>query len=294
MKNVIAILIVFLFWVDANASITEGGRGMLFGEDYTFSVTAIKGWVLDNQSAVKQGLHMVFYPKGETWGKSQVIIYGRAVATTKMPSIKSQVEETISEFHNGDSPNYKSEEKTQLVLSEGKKANIYHSSGDKWGNYEAAAYIQEKDTINYLVFHSKTKELFDKHIADFYQIVKSYQNLYAPSSELTKEGLENLKKESSSFLSNKPEGKEYESKAMKVAGLKMRSSMRDCSFYISKESLPIFTYLVRINNQGDIMESFVHPTNALSVCFKGLMSDVAYPSHSFESFLLNIEVKVVP
>ncbi|MFX0202900.1 MAG: hypothetical protein ACFFCW_42900, partial [Candidatus Hodarchaeota archaeon] len=82
----ISTLLAFLFCHSlALASITEKGTGMLFGEDHAFSVTAISGWVLDNQSGVRQGLHMVFYPVGRTWADSPVIIYGRAVSKSEIP-----------------------------------------------------------------------------------------------------------------------------------------------------------------------------------------------------------------
>ena len=48
----IAIAAIFVSF-SASAEITEGGRGILFGEDHAFAVTATKGWVLDNQSAAR-------------------------------------------------------------------------------------------------------------------------------------------------------------------------------------------------------------------------------------------------
>ena len=50
-------LVILLVSFSASANITEGGRGMLFGQDHAFAVTAAPNWVLDNESAVNQGLH---------------------------------------------------------------------------------------------------------------------------------------------------------------------------------------------------------------------------------------------
>lgn len=286
-------VIALLFSVSAVASVTEGGRGMLFGEDHVFAVTAKSDWVLDNQSGVSQGLYMVFYLKGYAWSNSPVIIYGRAVSTTEVPTIKLQIERTINDFHRSGSPDYSSEEQTPLILTNGKKAEIYHFSGDQWGNYEAVAYFKEEDTINYLVFNSKTKKDFFKYIGDFRKIVSSYQNLYTAPSTLSKNKLDKLKRESTSIL-DKPGGKEYESKAVQSVGKMMAGAMRDCTSYLHNKKLQAFSYFVRIDSNGEINDSYIFPTNALSACFKGLMSSARYPTHAFGSFVLNIKMKITP
>jgi len=284
---------VLLVSAAANASITEAGRGMLFGHDHTFAVTAKTGWVLDNESAVDQGLYMVFYPKGKTWANSPVIIYGRAISTKNAANPKQQVEQTVREFKSNGSPSYSSEARSPVTLPNGKKAELYYFSGDQWGNYEAAAYFQEVDTINFLVFNSRTKADFEKYIGDFLRIVSTYQNLHTPASALTKEKFNDLMRESKAFLS-KPHGKEYESKAVQTVGQAMANAMRDCTSYMQEKELPSFNYFVRINQSGDINDSAIFPTNALSACFSGLMSSVTYPPHNFDSFVLNIEMKVTP
>lgn len=286
-------IITFLISINANASITEGGRGMLFGADHAFAVTAKPGWVLDNQSGASQGLHMVYYPIGETWSDSPVIVYGRSIPTTEAANVKSQVEHTVSNFRKNGSPNYSSHARAPLALNNGQKAELYHFAGDQWGNYEAVAYFQETDTINFLVFNSRTKINFDKYIGDFHQIVKSYQNLYESPTTITSEKLDSLKRESSSVLA-KPGGKEYESKAVQAIAQVMAGAMRDCTSYLRTEELPAFSYFVRINSGGNIAESNVFPTNALSACFSGLMLNARYPAHTFGSFVLNIEMKLSP
>lgn len=293
MKYLLTFLFTMLITTNVNGTVTEGGEGMLFGNNHAFKITATTGWVLDNQNAVSQGIHMAFYPKHKTWANSPVIMYGRSISTSQMPNIKSQVDQTVRDFHKNNSPNYKAEKRGLVSLFEDKKAEIYYFSGDQWGNYEAVAYVQEKDTINYLVFNSREKKSFDKYIGDFYKIVSSYRNVYTPPSEITKEHLKSLRNESSRILS-KLGGKEYEGKATKHAVMELAQSLSNCATYYGKKKLPPFRYLVRINNQGNISESFVYPTNALSSCFKGAVSDITYPSHSFGSFVLDIDMKIEP
>jgi hypothetical protein len=89
-----------------------------------------------------------------------------------------------------------------------------------------------------------------------------------------------------------PGGQEYEAKAIKAVGQLMANFMRDCTSYLSSDELPPFHLFIRINSDGTTSGLEVYPTNALSVCFKGLMSDVIFPPHTYRSFLLDIETKV--
>jgi hypothetical protein len=275
----------------AFASITENGRGMLFGADHAFFVTAASGWVLDNQSGVRQGLHMVFYPVGRTWSDSPVIIYGRAVPKSEVPTIKSHIERTVEEFHKNGSPNYTGERQPSIKLPNSKKVDLYHFSGDQWGNYEAAAYYDEKDTINYLIFNARTKESFNKYLKNFREISLTYKNIYTSPSTSNKMEVDKLILESKKHLKF-PGGQEYETKAIQAVGHQMANFMRDCTSYLSNDELPPFHLFIRINGDGTTSGLEVYPTNALSVCFKGLMSNIKYPSHAFDSFLIDIEMKV--
>jgi hypothetical protein len=275
------------------ADIIEGGRGMLFGADHAFAITATSGWVLDNQSGVGQGIHMAFYPKEETWTDSSVIIYGRATPTSDVRDVKTHVKNTVRDFQKDGNPKYTSEKRPPLTLPNGRKAQLYFYSGDQWGNYEAAVYFRESDTINYLVFNSRTKKDFDKYLGDFLQIASSYHNLYKAAATVTAEIRDALKKESSTAL-EEPGGKEYQSKATQAIGQTIAIVLRDCTAYMRNDEIPTLSYFVRIDKDGGVVESNIYPSHEMSVCFSGLMSGIRYPAHTFNSFLLNIEVKITP
>jgi hypothetical protein len=293
MKQILIALIFLALISKTEASITEEGKGILFGNDHVFSFTATNGWVLDNQSAINQGLHMVFYLKNQTWKNSPVIMYGRSVPLSHTKSIKEQVETTVSYFINNGSPNYKSEEKTIIPLDTGKQAKVYHFSGDKWGNYEAVAYIKEIDTINYIVLNSRSKKHFDQHLSDFYQIVASYSNLYASPSEINPKKIKQLEKEYERLL-NSSEGKKYKTNAINSVGQKMSNTLRECTSYLPQGEKFQLTYFTVIRKNGNIIESLAYPINALSNCFRGLMHDTKFPKHDFNEFTLKIDIKITP
>jgi hypothetical protein len=177
MMRIICVFLFALFaWSGLGHAQTEGcGTCILYGKDHAFAMTAPPGWILDNKAGVAQGLHQVFYPKGYSWGNSPVIAYSRARSKgAKLLTIEDQVADTVKDFQT-DSPNIKAVLVATLALKDGRTATIYHYTGDKWNNYEAVAYIEEKKTINFVVLSSRTKEWFDKSQDTLRAIMESYQ-----------------------------------------------------------------------------------------------------------------------
>ncbi len=286
--------ILIAFWLSqsvSSAQIFEMGTGILFGEDHTYKVTACAGWVLDNKSGAGQGLHMLFYPQGETYRNSPVIVYGRSVPKDQAPTIKSQVDNTIKDFHKNGSPDYKGEKQPSITLTNGVPAEVYHFSGDQWGNYEAAAYYDEEDTINYLVFNSRSKESFDKYINDFYEMASSYRNTYKAPTSLKNVDVDVLISLVKKQLES-PEAKEYEAYAAKAVGKNMGNFMRMCTSYAPQKEPTSFHMFIRISGDGTILESVIYPQNRLTSCFRGFMWEVKFPRHIFDSFLFDINMKV--
>lgn len=287
-----SVLLLVLLVMPCHASIQEQGRGVLFGDNHAFAVTAIPGWMLDNQSGVGQGLHMVFYPKGQTWADSPVIIYGRAVSRKYVSSVKAQVEKTVADFHANGSPNYKAVKVKDIRLENGVVAQRYNFSGDQWGNYEAAAYFTQDETINFLVFNARIKSDFDKYLSDFTAIASSYENVYRHPSGHENEKLEALKKEAAAVL-DESGGREYETRAVKLAGHTIASSMGQCMGYMKQPQTQqqLFRYYARIDKSGAVTGAYVFPSTSLSVCFSGMMHAVVYPVPPHGRFLLEIEMK---
>ncbi len=159
----------------ACAGVIDEGLGIVYGNDHVFSLKAPKGWVLDNSSGVSQGVHAVFYPKGESWNTSPVVAYARArTRTGKVSCAEDQVQDTVRTFREGGSPDYKADQAAGIEV-DGKTASVYHFTGDKWGNSEAVAYFVENKTINFIVFNARDDATFRKYLAAFAELVKSYR-----------------------------------------------------------------------------------------------------------------------
>ena len=170
----LSILSVFL-GVGMYAQGKEGSAGILYGEDHAFAFEAPKGWVLDTRSGVDQGLQAVLYPVGQTWQGSPVMAYPRArTRTGKVKTADQAVHSTLSEFRTNGSPHSKAIKMALIKIDVGRTAQVYYYTGDKWGNYEAAAYIEEPKTINFFIMSAKNKQIFEKSLPAYRSLVKSY------------------------------------------------------------------------------------------------------------------------
>jgi hypothetical protein len=157
----------------------EMGIGKAFGANHAYQFTAPRGWIADDKAAEDQGIPVVFYPKGSSWSKSTAVMYTRPIGRNdQIKTAQDVVNNTVQDFHSDGSPGYKATFKQNLSLGNGQVAKIYFFEGDRYGNSEAAAYIEEAQTINFIVFNARNKEAFKANLSAFMAIVKSYKNTY--------------------------------------------------------------------------------------------------------------------
>lgn len=175
------------------AEILDEGVGIVYGADHAFSLKAPKGWVLDNESGVDQGVHAAFYPKGGTWAESTIIAYARArPKTEKIATADDAAKAVVADFHANGSPGYKAKRVKTFKADSGREAVIYHFSGDEFGNSEAVAYFVEEKTVNFVVINSRDAKVFADSLEAFDALAKSYrfmgdEPLEADTSEPAKE-----------------------------------------------------------------------------------------------------------
>jgi len=294
MKLIRLILVLMLLIpCHAEAAITERGTGLLFGADHAFNFTAPKGWVLDNQSGISQGLHMVFYPSGQTWKSSPVIAYGMSVAKdSEVRTVTDQVRRTVEDFRNNGSKDYSSETKEDIPLQDKKTAKVYFFHGDQWGNYEAAGYIEEMGTINFLVYNAKNKSNFEKGLPAFKSILTSYKNAYEQKNiEKDEATFDQLIREAKEFENSK-DGSDYIKKFFQSYGNTLADTMKSCTSYTARGEKAQFDLLLRIKTDGGVSETLIRPSNGLTTCVKALVKDTNHPPHKFESALIYINMFV--
>ena len=284
-------MFVVLLPTSALASITEGGTGMIFGSNHAFTFTAPEGWVLDNQSGVQQGLHMIFYPVGESWSSSPVMAYGASVLkNSSLRGIEDQVNATVQRFHREGNPNYSAESKERGILPGGKMVYVYFFQGDQWGNYEAVGYIEEPETINFLVYNARNKTEFEKHLPAFRSAIATYRNMFESTADIDKTKFSSLIAEAKALKTTK-EGKAYHSEVLHSFG-GFRDIMKSCTALTTKGEEARFDLIFRIQPDGTVSEAHIRPNNALTVCVRGLVLNTTHPPHKMDPFWMYIAMIV--
>ena len=188
MKKIIFILLLGLIPFSCSKSISHDessskekfGKncGVVYGEHYAFAICAPEGWVLDNQSGIKQGLNAVLYPSGSSWESSDVVMYANwADKNERVKGIDDLVRLNLFNFKSSGSPNIKAQLYDIIKTENGGECQIWQYSGDKWGNYEWVGYFEEKKGIAILVLSTKNIEAFNMGKKAFDKLIESYFSL---------------------------------------------------------------------------------------------------------------------
>ena len=157
------------------------GYSVVRGKDFAFEIKAPRRWVLDNEAAKDQGLNLVFYPTGTDWDDSKAVLYVRVRSNEPtIRNIEDQVNDTLRNLRNTGSPNATAKYIKTLTTQDASKAQIYYFTGDKFGNFEATAYIQAKGSIHFITLSARDQDSFRQALPAFHSIVTSYEDLTKP------------------------------------------------------------------------------------------------------------------
>jgi hypothetical protein len=286
----IALVLLFSFVIQARAGVLPEGKGLLFGSDHAFYLTAPKGWVLDNTSGVQAGVHMAFYPEGETWADSPVVAYGRSVTRgPRLMSVEDLVAATVGEFRANGSADYRAIKQRPVKLASGTEVPIYFFEGDQWGNYEAAAYFLEKQTINFLVFNARSKEAFRRNLPAFRAILSSYRDLFTASVSLSEERFAAYVDDAKS-ITNMPAGAAYEQASAAILGQIMAGRVGQCLSYSGEEEPKPFQIIMKIERDGTVSEAYSKPVAGLGFCLLAAFIDHRFPPHTMDVYLQHVRM----
>jgi hypothetical protein len=192
LRNLIRLFVWVLFFLATPGRVCFAdqileGFSVVHGKEFAFEIKAPRGWVLDNDAAKEQGLNLVLYPTGTRWENSKAVIYVRVRSNdANIRNIDGQVEDTLRNLRAGGSPNVTVKYVKTLTTQDASKAKVYYYSGDKFGNFEATAYIQAKGSIHFITLSTRDQASFERAISAFDSIVTSYENLKKrPATEAT-------------------------------------------------------------------------------------------------------------
>jgi len=171
----LVIILIFIMSGLALFGQDDMNSGIIYGNNHAFSLTAPDGWVLDNQSGVKQGLYAVFYKKGESWEKAITVMYANTA------SLEDKAHKTLEQLIKYDINSFKKEypdiqitDESDIVIKDSLIAKVKYLSGKSYGNYEAMAYIDAGKAGVMLILSSRSKDGFQDSLSAFESLVKSY------------------------------------------------------------------------------------------------------------------------
>lgn len=175
--KVFALFAFLPFFGFANA---QDDSGIIHGKNYSFTLTAPKGWVLDDKSGRSQGLQAVFYPNGSSWKDGSAVMYENVhqKSDPTKDTIKTVIDDDISDFKQA-SRTVKTVDADPIptrtdTRSANKKAVVKYFIDDQNGTNEAVAYVDEKDVVVMLVLSARNQQSFKASFPAFKEFVGSY------------------------------------------------------------------------------------------------------------------------
>jgi hypothetical protein len=174
----LSFILLFLWITNLVASQILEGYSAVHGKGYAFEIKAPRSWVLDDQVAKSQGINLVLYPTGTNWDTSQAVIYVRVrTIGPNIHNVSDQVADTIRNLRQSGSPNATAKHMRTLTTQDASKAEVYYYTGDQFGNFDAAAYIQAKGSIHFITLSARDQDSFKQAMPAFDAVVASYEDL---------------------------------------------------------------------------------------------------------------------
>lgn len=149
-------------------------RFTVVGNGVIFALEEPTGWKMDTNSAKNNNLPVVFYPSGQTWGNAPAVMYGNSTINDCHTSFEKFIINDLTEFKNNNPKITITEDGAMTV--DGERVIIKLFTGDIYGNIEAVAYLDNKDgAFISITLTSRTRQLFDKVLPVFKELISSFQ-----------------------------------------------------------------------------------------------------------------------
>lgn len=150
----------------------EMRSGIITYEGVVFGLTPPQGWLLDAESGIGNGVPVVFYPEGSSWETAKVVMYANVTVKHDGETVDSLVRQDMARFKNDDNSVVISD--MQPIAIGKKQAMVKSFYGKSPENYEAVAYIDEKQHVVFLVLSAKSMHMFESSLPQFSNLVSSY------------------------------------------------------------------------------------------------------------------------
>lgn len=296
MKPIRSALVATLFACALiNGSIIEQGSGIVYGEDHVFKLTAPPGWMLDNESAVRQGVHAVFYPKGSSWKDGVVVAYARSrPRTDQIRTADDAANFVVEDFQAHGNLNSRCKRIKTIKTASGQEGVIYHFSGDQWGNNEAAAYFVEAKTINFATLTSRDRKAFEDALPAFEQLAASY--VFVGDASLqenanAKTVFDDIRSRAEQMAQTEA-GHAYEKEFSRAFAEPARNALQSCT----RDTKPpyVLNLVFAVDADGKVRHVFAAPGQAASGCVAEKLNNISLPAPPSANWLVGVNVTIKP
>jgi tetratricopeptide (TPR) repeat protein len=157
--------------------------GVVYGPKAAFKIDAPEGWVLDNNSGVKQGLPCVLYPEGSSWEDAKTIMYAK-IASTEFEDVNEFVAWAIKgmKAKHGTPKEKIASGKTQ----DGRDYFINEYPATKtYSQWERVGYVQLPHAVAYIVLSSRDKTSYSKDAPALEKVLKTLVYLEPKSDQVS-------------------------------------------------------------------------------------------------------------
>ena len=258
----------------ATTTAAEDQTGIVYGDSHAFFVTAPPGWVLDNQSGLRNEVHAAFYPQGSSWRDSPAVMYANGVTRSSGETLDSFIADDIQTFRER-SPQIQIKEGSPIKTKDGRIAVVRYFSGDQSGNHEAVAYIAEKRAIIVLALTARTQDAFQRSLQPFEELVRNYTFISDdPKNEIHHFDLIQLIADDHSHT---PLGKNYDSAVAVYFSQRHAKSLDACFGSVPNPNSSPFDLLVRVTSSGRVEKILSRPETNMSKCLVKTMNDDTFP-----------------
>lgn len=159
--------VLVLFWGQAHA----GHILKIHGNGFSFLITEPDGWVIDVESAA-QIANFVMHEQGTTWRQATVMVFGRLMEKEKNENLQSFMKLDVDQFEEN-CPGFEVKDVPLNIPSEPKfLAKAYNCPGAR---REVTAFAEVDNLFAVFILTAKKKELIDKSLPAFSQMLSSFR-----------------------------------------------------------------------------------------------------------------------
>jgi tetratricopeptide (TPR) repeat protein len=159
-------------------------EGIVHGLKAGFNISAPKGWVLDTESGVNQGMPCVLYPKGSSWSDAKTVMYAN-LAGTEFEGVNLFVEAAIKWMEKTHG-----RPKEKVASGKTKDGHDYfineYPATKTYSQWERVGYIQLPRGVGFIVLTSRDKANYQKDSGKLEEVLKSLT--YVPPKSGTPAG----------------------------------------------------------------------------------------------------------